>query len=87
MSYYSQSSPNLATRLKNRLFLFGILVLLIASFHSCSPKRNTFARRAYHNLTSHYNVYWNGNESLKDALRFVKQNSADNYNEILALTD
>jgi len=55
----------------------------MAGFYSCSPKRNTFARRAYHNLTSHYNVYWNGNESIKNALRYVEKNSADNYNDIL----
>lgn len=55
----------------------------MAGFYSCSPKRNTFARRAYHNLTSHYNVYWNGNESIKNALRYIEKNSADNYNDIL----
>ncbi len=75
----------MATGFKNRILIVSIFTMLIAGLYSCSPKRNTFARRAYHNLTSHYNVYWNGNESIKNALRYVKQNSADNYNEILPI--
>lgn len=75
----------MATHFKNRFLVLSIFIMLIVGFYSCSPNRNTFARRAYHNLTSHYNVFWNGNESLKNALQFVEQNSSDNYNEILPI--
>ena len=49
----------------------------------CSTKRNTFTRRAYHNLTSHYNVYWNGQHSLEEGDRQLKQNAKDDYSKIL----
>ena len=40
------------------------LALLLLSGRS--TKKNTLTRRMFHNLTSHYNVYWNGEKSLKD---------------------
>lgn len=49
----------------------------------CSTKKNTFTRRVYHNLTAHYNAYWNGNESLKEGLRELDGSVQDNYAEIL----
>lgn len=55
-------------------------VLLLSG---CSTKRNTFTRRAYHNLTSHYNVYWNGEYSLAEGEKQLKQNVRDNYSKVL----
>ena len=49
----------------------------------CSTKKNTFTRRAFHNLTSHYNVYWNGEYSLEEGDRQLKQNAKDDYTKIL----
>ena len=51
--------------------------------YSCSTKKNTFTSRTYHNLTTHYNVYWNGNESFKNGRATLKESVADNYNSIL----
>ncbi len=62
-----------------------ILVLFVTSlvFNSCSTKKNTWTRRAYHNLTAHYNGWWNGNESLKEGKRELDKQIQDNYNKIL----
>ena len=49
----------------------------------CSTKRNTFTRRTFHNLTSHYNVYWNGEYSLKEGEKQLKQNVKDDYSKVL----
>ncbi|MDZ7777617.1 MAG: hypothetical protein U5L09_19365 [Bacteroidales bacterium] len=49
----------------------------------CSTKKNTFTRRVYHNLTAHYNAYWNGNESLKEGIRELDDMVKDNYARIL----
>ncbi len=40
-------------------------------------------RRIYHNLTAHYNAYWNGNESLKEGLRELDDMVSDNYAKVL----
>ncbi len=61
------------------LFLSGIAV----GFSSCSTKRNTAMARGYHNLTSHYNVYWNGEQNLEMAEEFLHSHVKDNYGKIL----
>lgn len=65
------------------ILLFGIAVFLFSFMTSCSTKKNTFTRRAYHNLVSHYNTYWNGNESFKEGVRNLEKTAADNYTGVL----
>lgn len=50
---------------------------------SCSTKKNTFTRRAYHNLTAHYNVYWNGMDGLRQGMKEYKTTLKDNYALVL----
>ncbi len=65
-------------------FRNGIIVVsLLLALSSCSTKKNTFTRRAYHNLTAHYNGWWNGNESLKDGIDELKKNVKDDYSKTL----
>ncbi len=52
---------------------------------ACSTKKNSFTRRWYHNLTSHYNVYWNGKEALIQAEKELEEGTQDNYNMILPM--
>ncbi len=74
-------------RLRTKIFLsialLGSMILAI----SCSTKKNTFTRRVYHNLTTHYNIYWNGNESFKNGLADLNKNLRDNYNKILLVNN
>jgi TolA-binding protein len=63
--------------------LLAALVLPVAI--SCSTKKNTLSRRIYHNVTSHYNIYWNGREAMKEALGDMKLKVKDNYDEILTV--
>jgi len=70
------------------LFRFILIPLVLAGIvllYSCSTKKNTFTRRAYHNLTTHYNIYWNGNESFKSGKTALNETAADNYNTILTV--
>lgn len=66
-----------------KFIFWGITIVLIAS--ACSTKKNTFTRRAFHNLNAHYNAYWNGNESLKNGIADLRQNVQDNYNAVLPI--
>lgn len=52
-------------------------------FGSCSTKKNSWTRRTYHNLTSQYNVYWNGNESIKTGLADFNKTLTTDYTTIL----
>lgn len=62
------------------IFAFATALVLLGS---CSTKRNTITRRAYHNLTSHYNVFWNGEYSLMEGDQQLKRNVKDDYSKVL----
>ena len=58
-----------------------VLGLLLLS--GCSTKKNTITRRMYHNLTSHYNIYWNGEKSLQDGDKQLRSTVKDDYTKVL----
>ncbi len=51
---------------------------------SCSTKKATFINKTYHNVNAHYNVWWNGNESLKEAVKALQKENKDDYTQILS---
>lgn len=63
------------------IFFLGILIAIIAS--SCSTKKNKWNRRVYHNITAHYNAYFNGVEALKDAKKDIATSHVDDYTQVL----
>jgi len=65
---------------------FVVIVLLAVVVGGCSTTKNTFLRRAYHNLTSHFNVYFNGKEALKEAITDIETNHEDNFMLILPVS-
>ena len=65
--------------------LFGILAILLSVIllASCSTKKNKWNRRLWHNMTSHYNVWWNGNESMKAGEKALREAVQDDYTKTL----
>lgn len=57
---------------------FSILVLL-----SCSTEKNTMITRGYHNLTSHYNIFFNGMQSMQSGEEKIEENFEEEYSRIL----
>lgn len=68
----------MAKRCRLGLCLAGLLCLA-----ACSTKKNNFFTRNYHNLTSYYNVYWNGVEALKEVEDVIKEQVTENYYDVL----
>jgi len=66
--------------LKNRVLFIALSLLFLVS---CSTKKNTAFRRGYHNLTAHYNAYFNGRESYKEGVLTLEKSNNDDYNNIL----
>ncbi len=66
-----------------KIYQIIIFLSVMALFSTCSTKKNTFVSRNYHNLTSYYNVYWNGDQAMQEALTLLKGLGHDNYSEIL----
>ncbi|MDD4602297.1 MAG: tetratricopeptide repeat protein [Bacteroidales bacterium] len=74
-------------KLTKKYTIVGTLIILlgITFFTSCSTKKNTFTRRAYHNLTSHYNVYWNGMDNIRQGIKEYQASIKDNFSVILPI--
>ncbi len=69
-----------------RFFLHTILfLLLIAVFGGCSTEKNTPASRAFHNVTSKYNVFFNANESVKEGVATIEQRIENDYTRLLPI--
>ena len=62
---------------------FLLFLLLVLATGGCSPEKNTAVSRAYHNVTSRYNIYFNGKESVKAGLARIEQSTDDDYTRIL----
>jgi tetratricopeptide (TPR) repeat protein len=64
---------------------FPLIILLAGLFFlfGCSTKKNTFLSRTYHNLTAHYNVYWNGMDNLRQGKKEFEASLKDNYALVL----
>ncbi len=69
--------------MKNIRIYITIIILVISVFYSCSTKKNTFLTRTYHNLTAHYNPYFNGNDKFKTAVKAFEKNYKDDYTQII----
>ena len=57
---------NKSSNLKRHLILFLLFGII---FSYCSTEKNTPIRRSYHNLTSYYNILFNGQESFQEGLK------------------
>ncbi len=62
-------------------------ISLLLFINSCSTKKNTWTRRAYHNVTCHYNVYWNGMVSLDEGISLLQEKVVDDYNKVLRVAN
>jgi tetratricopeptide (TPR) repeat protein len=62
------------------LFFVSLTAII---FWGCSTEKNTPVSRAYHNLTSYYNIYFNGREFYKEGMIRMDKGYVDNYTRIL----
>ncbi|MDX2444776.1 MAG: hypothetical protein QNK30_13340 [Bacteroidales bacterium] len=61
------------------LLLLGIII------SGCSVEKNTGSTRAFHNLISRYNIYFNGKEAYKKGVRKVDKTFIDDFSETLPI--
>ena len=66
--------------MKLRGVIYIGIVLLLAG---CSTKKNTLFSRQYHQLTTRYNIHFNGNEALKSGMKKMEQNHKEDYTNLL----
>jgi tetratricopeptide (TPR) repeat protein len=66
-----------------RIF-FGLpLLMLLLGQMACSTKKNKWVNRAYHNTTSKYNTWFNGNEVVKEIELSLSTAHQDNFYKVI----
>lgn len=59
--------------------------MLVPVLLGCSTEKNTFATRAYHSITSQYNIFFNATESFSAGEAKVEVNIEDDFTRLLPL--
>ena len=67
----------------NRIFVITALLVSALLLVSCSTKKNKWNRRVWHNMTAHYNVWWNGNQSIQEGEKALRNAVKDDYTTTL----
>lgn len=67
----------------NKLTYYIVILIGILTVSGCSTKKNTFRTRAYHNITSRYNIYFNGREAYREGVKTIEKNHKEPFNDIL----
>ena len=57
------------------LLKYILFLVFFCALTACSTKKSTFFSRAFHNTTTHYNWYFNGEETLKSSVKKLEENT------------
>lgn len=68
-------------KLKHIIPMVAAATLLTLS--GCSTQKAKWANIQYHNINCHYNVWWNGNKSLRMGKEELAKKSSDDFTQIL----
>ncbi|UCG28687.1 MAG: tetratricopeptide repeat protein [Bacteroidales bacterium] len=71
--------------IRNKILHTGLAFIVLSLISGCSAEKNTNLSRAYHGLTSHYNIFFNGYESFKKGVKKTDDAFIDDYSKILSL--
>ena len=65
---------------------YFIIAVLSTVLYSCSVQKDKFLNRSYHRATTKFNGYFNGKESLKEAISKLEKTYQEDYNNLLPTT-
>ncbi len=68
-------------RFTHYLLVFSTLAIVT----SCSTKKNTWVHRTYHNITSYYNIYFNGKEAYKKGAMQIENAYRDDFTKVIPI--
>ena len=70
--------------MKTRLTYLFLVIISVITY--CSTHKDAFLNRAYHRTTAKYNGFFNGKESLKEAIVKLNKTYPEDYNNLLPTT-
>ncbi|MFH2140890.1 MAG: tetratricopeptide repeat protein [Bacteroidota bacterium] len=69
--------------MRNSKIYISFFVSVLIVLASCSVQKNTATSRTYHNLTAHYNAFFNGKDAYKQGTKKVDKTIQDNFSLII----
>lgn len=66
-------------------YIFVIGVIAIATISSCSSKRYGIVKKTFHNVTAHYNGYFNAKQRIDNSVMQSDKSFQDKYDELLPI--
>ncbi len=75
----------LKIHLKKYIYRSGLLLLFLTGLWGCKNFKHTKVGHFYHNMTAHYNAYFNAKEKLKLVEQKLYDGTEDNYAGVIAL--
>ena len=54
-------------------------------FDGCSTQKNTGTTRFYQNMTTRFNIFFNGSESYKEGIKSINKASKDDFSQVLMM--
>lgn len=64
-------------------YRFLSIILILLTLVSCESLKDSSLSRIYHNVTAHYNIYFNANEIFNEMVLETEESHVDDYNSIL----
>jgi tetratricopeptide (TPR) repeat protein len=71
--------------LKNTILYITLFALPVLLLCDCSTKKNTLVSRTYHELTTRYNVHFNGKQSYNEGIAFINSSNKEEYSAIIPM--
>ena len=72
-------------RVMGRNKVYRVLVMLAVVLMSCSTQKNTWSTRAFHQMKTKYNIYFNGQLAFNEGEEATREANEDDYSTILNL--
>lgn len=63
--------------------IFYLLLLTTIWLSACNPTKDKWMNRKFHTLTGHFNVYFNGEQKLLDAVKQIENSNVNNFVQVL----
>ena len=84
-----ENKPFFSLEKINKLFIYGLILLFSTScaVQKKKDEKDGPIKKLYHNVTAHYNAYWNADVLINESIVALGDQYPDNYTKILPVFD
>jgi len=84
-----ENKPFFSLEKINKLFIYGLILLFSTScaVQKKKDEKDGPIKKLYHNVTAHYNAYWNADVLVNESMVALSDQYPDNYTKILPVFD